>query len=84
MFCLRGGNDRKVPDHHQRGTNGKIYDSAKEQLAFWVEAAGGTLTGGGAVQPSLTVDSGGTFDPNATAWTFQDIDVIEAKVGFKF
>jgi cysteine-rich repeat protein len=35
----------------------------------------GIFTTGGTVRPSLTIDSGGTFNPNITPFTFQNINV---------
>ncbi|HTK04300.1 MAG TPA: fibronectin type III domain-containing protein [Candidatus Eisenbacteria bacterium] len=38
-------------------------------------AGGGTFTGGGAIRPSLTTNSGGTFNPPNASQTFSSIDV---------
>ncbi len=39
-------------------------------------ASGGSLTGGGTDQAKLKIDSGGTFEPSASSFTFQDLDVL--------
>jgi uncharacterized repeat protein (TIGR01451 family) len=41
-------------------------------------ASGGALTAGGSVRPTMTVASGGTFNPTATTFNFNAIDVLNS------